>query len=107
MVDASAAPSRTGGEGSLMALAESEARVLAVLAELPRRATTYDEIAATLEVAYKAVARVTPGLVNAGFVKRLGGAKPFLHRITAAGQKVIAQPAYREVCQQVSSKAKP
>jgi DNA-binding MarR family transcriptional regulator len=91
-----------------MGLAESEARVLAVLAELPfGRPRTYDEIAAALDVAYDAVARVTPGLVNAGFLKRLGGGRPFRHQITPAGRKVIAQPAYREIRQQVSSKANP
>ncbi|MEV2222651.1 hypothetical protein AB0E01_22565 [Nocardia vinacea] len=90
-----------------MALTESEARVLAVLAELPfGKASTYDEIAAALDVAYDAVARVTPGLIESGFVKRFGGAKPFRHQVTPAGRKVITQPAYREVRHQVSGKAK-
>jgi DNA-binding MarR family transcriptional regulator len=90
-----------------MGISEPEARVIAALAELPDvRAVTYDEIAAALDVAYDAVARVTPGLINAGFVKRFGGGKPFRHQITAAGRKLIAQPVYREIRQQVSSKAK-
>ncbi len=90
-----------------MALAESEACVLAVLAVPPGgRATMSDEIAAALDATHDAVARVTPGLIDERFVKRFSAGKPFRHQIAPAARKVIGQPAYREVRQKVSSKAK-
>lgn len=89
-------------------LAELEARDLTVLAELLfGRARIYDEIAAALDVADDTVARVTPGLINSRFVKPFRDGKHFRHQITAVGRNLIAQPAYREVRRQVSSKAKP